>query len=459
MILRNTLFTAAFLFMAWSCTGHSLEIPAPRPAGPGTEGPEQPGEPSGKVVRVASAAEVAALGVAAAGTEIVWSCGTYADQTVTVEAAGTADNPVVLRAEEPGDVRFTGTSRLTVKGSHVVVSGFWWQNPEAVKGKAVITLDRGSEGCTVTGCAITGDATAEAAGIDAKWVSLYGRSHTVSECTFRDKRNMGTLLVVWLEADIVPRHRIVANRFERPVTLYGDDGKAVNGQETIRIGTSDTSMQDAECTVEGNWFYRCHGEQAEIVSNKSCANIYRGNLFEQSRGSLTLRHGNRCLVTGNYFLGDGLDGTGGVRIIGEDHTVENNYMERLRGTGYKTAVCMVRGQKDPALSGYWQVRRATVRRNVIVDCRYAFQVNYGSSTQVEPVVESTIANNVVSLSSSGDYAVNCATDPAPDVEWRDNTIYGGRQSGVNLPAAAEAPKLPDVTGATADIRRNAGVKW
>lgn len=459
MIVRNTLFTAVFLLLTWSCTGHSLEIPAPRPTEPGTEGPEQPGEPSGKVVRVASAADVAALGEVAAGTEIVWGGGTYADEVVTLKSAGTADNPVVLRAEEPGDVRFTGTSRLTIKGSYAEVRGFWWQNPEAVKGKAVITLDRGSEGCTVTDCAITGDATAEAAGIDAKWVSLYGRSHTVSRCTFRDKRNMGTLLVVWLEADIVPRHRIVANHFERPVTLYGDDGKAVNGQETIRIGTSDTSMQDAECTVEDNWFYHCHGEQAEIVSNKSCANIYRGNLFEQSRGSLTLRHGNRCLVTGNYFLGDGLDGTGGVRIIGEDHTVENNYMERLRGTGYKTALCIVRGQKDPALSGYWQVRRATVRRNVIVDCRYAFQVNYGSSTQVEPVVETTIENNVVSLSSSSDYAVNCATDPAPDVTWCDNTIYGGRQSGANLPVAAEAPALPDVTGATAAIRRNAGVKW
>ncbi|MDE6857932.1 MAG: polysaccharide lyase 6 family protein, partial [Alistipes sp.] len=451
--------TSLFLLLAWSCTGHSLEIPAPRPTEPGTQGPEQPGEPSAKVVRVASAADVAALGEVAAGTEIVWSSGTYADQTVTLKSAGTAANPVVLRAEEPGDVRFTGASRLTVKGSYAVVDGFWWQNPEAVKGKAVITLDRGSECCTVEQCAVTGDATAEAAGIDAKWVSLYGRGHTVTRCTFRDKRNMGTLLVVWLEADIVPRHRIVANRFERPVTLCGDDGKPLNGQETIRIGTSDTSMQDAECTVEDNWFYHCHGEQAEIVSNKSCANIYRGNLFEQSRGSLTLRHGNRCLVTGNYFLGDGLDGTGGVRIIGEDHTVENNYMERLRGTGYKTALCLVRGQKDPALSGYWQVRRAVVRRNVIVDCRYAFQVNYGSSTQTEPVVETTIENNTVSLSSSGDYAVNCATNPAPDIEWRGNTIYGGRLSGVSLPIAAEAPTLPDVTGATSEIRRNAGVGW
>ena len=101
-----------------------------------------------------------------------------------------------------------------------------------------------------------------------------------------------------------------------------------------------------------------------------------------------------------------------------------------------------------------------MRRNVAVDCRYAFQVNYGSSSsQSEPVVETTIENNIVSLSSSSDYAVNCATNPAPDIEWRDNTFYGGRQSGVELPTVSVAPALPDVKTAAENIRRGAGVKW
>ncbi len=467
MKMRKLFFIAIFLLLAGSCSGRSFDIPAPRPDDTEepekpepSEQPEQPTEPVAAVVRVSSAAEVAALGKVAAGTEIVWSKGVYADAVVSLECAGTAENPVVFRAEEPGGVRFTGASRLVVKGSEAVVSGFWWQDPTAVKGKAILTLDRGSEGCTVEQCAITGDKTAYAGEIDAKWVSLYGRNHSIAECTFRDKRNMGTLLVVWLEAGIVPRHRIIANRFERPVTLFDADGKPRNGQETIRIGDSQTSMQDAECTVEGNYFYHCHGEQAEIISSKSCANLYRRNLFEECKGSLTLRHGNRCWVTGNYFLGNGMEDTGGVRVIGEDHTVENNYMERLRGTGYRTAICLVRGQRNPALNGYWQVRRAVVRHNIAVDCRYAFQVNYGgNSSQVEPVVETTIEQNIVSLSSASDYAVSCATEPAPDIAWRDNTIYGGKQSGVQLPTVDEAPALPDVKTATENIRRRAGVKW
>ncbi len=149
-----------------------------------------------------------------------------------------------------------------------------------------------------------------------------------------------------------------------------------------------------------------------------------------------------------------------MRVIGEEHTVENNYMERLRGTGYRTAICLVRGQRNPALNGYWQVRWAVVRNNIAVDCRYAFQVNYGgNSSQVEPVVETSIEQNIVSLSSASDYAVNCATEPAPDIVWHDNTLYGGKQSGVQLPTVDEAPALPDVKAATENIRRRAGVKW
>ena len=86
-------------------------------------------------------------------------------------------------------------------------------------------------------------------------------------------------------------------------------------------------------------------------------------------------------------------------------------------------------------------------------------MNYGSSTQVMPVVETVIENNVVSLSSSSDYAVNCSAEPAVDIEWRDNTIYGGRQAGVELPVVSEKPELPRVAGAVENIRRAAGINW
>lgn len=474
MNMRKIISTVLLLTLVLGCSGSDFKIPGVVPPAqpekpeeqpeekPGNpDGPEIPDEPGSPAVKyVSSAAELKALGTLVAGDVVVWRDGTYDAQVATVSGAGTADSPVVLRAETPGGVRFTGTSRLSIGGQHVEASGFWWENPEPVKGKSVVTFAKGSAGCVLADCAVTGDATAEDAATDTKWVSLYGTHNTVRGCTFRDKRNIGCLLVVWLETGIVPEHIIAGNRFERPVTLRDANGKAINGQETIRIGTSDFSMQRAACTVEGNWFYHCHGEQAEIISNKSCGNLYRGNLFVESQGTLTMRHGNGCTASGNYFFGNGMEGTGGIRLIGEDHTVEDNYLHGLAGTGYRTAICMVRGQQSPALNGYWQVKNARVRRNTIVDCKYAFNVNYGSnSDQVAPVVGTLVEGNIVSLSSSSSYAVWCAPTPAPDIEWKNNTLFGGRQSGVSLPAAAAAPALPDVSSAVEAIRKAAGCGW
>lgn len=469
--MRILLFCLLFVSLSLGCTGHELEIPSivppaseDKPEKP-EERPETPEEPTtpeeeGSVIVVKSAEEVANLGTVKAGTQIVWSKGEYANQIVVLKAQGTKDNPVIIKAESYGETIFTGASRIQIKGEYVVVSGLWWRNPEAVKSKAIITLDRGSRGCVVEQCAITGDKTTRKPDIDAKWVSLYGSEHRVESCSFLDKRNMGTLLVVWLEKDgDAPRHRIIRNHFTRPVTLFDEEGNMINGQETIRIGDSSSSMQDAMCTVEGNYFYECHGEQAEIISNKSCSNIYRGNLFERSMGSLTLRHGNRCWVIGNFFLGGGVGNTGGVRIIGDDHTVENNYMQDLQGTGYKSAITLVRGQKDPALSGYWEAKRAMVHSNIIVNCRYGINVNYGSSSQVMPVVECKIEKNIVSLNNPSHYSVNYVEEPEPDVEWSDNTIYGGKQKGISLPTVDTPPTIPDISASITNVRRRAGVSW
>ncbi|WP_418982732.1 polysaccharide lyase 6 family protein [Alistipes sp.] len=454
--MRKILLAALLLVQTVGCSGSDFTIPDPVTP-PAPEKPEEPEKPVVQPVKyVASAAELKALGTLAAGTVVVWRDGSYADVQAELRGAGTAENPVQLRAETPGGVRFTGKSRLNLAGEHLVVSGLWWRDPVPVGGKAVVTFAKGSAACVLRDCAITGDNTPEDAATDTKWVSLYGSENSVVECTFRDKRNIGCLLVVWLETGTTPRHRIAGNSFSRPVSLYGSDGKAINGQETIRIGTSDFSMQQAACTVEENYFYHCHGEQAEIVSNKSCGNLYRRNLFVECRGTLTMRHGNGCTVTGNYFFGNGMDGTGGVRLIGEDHTVEYNYFEGLAGTGYRTAICLVRGQQSPALSGYFQVKNAQVRNNTIFDCKYAFNVNYASSgsDQVMPVVGTTIADNTVVSSM-----VACAATPAPQIAWRDNVLYDCKQSGLTLPAATSAPAKPDVAAAVEAIRSGAGCAW
>ena len=65
----------------------------------------------------------------------------------------------------------------------------------------------------------------------------------------------------------------------------------------------------------------------EIISNKSKGNIYTNNTFRRCRGSLVLRHGSEATVDGNYFLGEDVDGTGGIRITDANHNITNNYIQ------------------------------------------------------------------------------------------------------------------------------------
>ena len=96
-----------------------------------------------KQIFVSSAEELRSLGNIKAGSEVVWRNGDYADVVITINALGTAKKPVIFRAETTGRVRFTGLSRLRIKGKYVIVKGFWWQNPTIEKG-VVVSFDKHS---------------------------------------------------------------------------------------------------------------------------------------------------------------------------------------------------------------------------------------------------------------------------------------------------------------------------
>ena len=82
-----------------------------------------------------------------------------------------------------------------------------------------------------------------------------------------------------------------------------------------------------------------------------------------------MRHGNRCIVRMNRFFGEGRKGTGGVRVIGEDHVVELNEFADLEGTGSRAALSLMNGVLNTPLNGYFQVVRAQIRCNDFSNCR------------------------------------------------------------------------------------------
>lgn len=407
---------------------------------------------------ISSVSELKALSLEP-GDVIVWKDGTYPSVKFTLNAKGTEEKPIVLRSETPGGVIFTGTSGITLSGEYLAAEGFCFNALDTSVKNSILTCAKGSSHCRFSQCRIDGTGSAESV-VDTKWVNLYGSHNEISHCSFIDKRNMGCLLVVWLETGVVPSHTITGNSFTRPYTHYDEKGKARNVQETIRIGTSDYSMQDACCTVTDNYFFQCHGEMAEIISNKSCANVYEGNFFEDCKGSLTLRHGNRCVVRGNYFRSGGLSDVGGVRIIGEDHLVENNVMLNLTGNGYKSALCIVRGESAAALNGYWTVLNPVIRGNVFVDCKNSITVNYSGRSSQDSAPRNVLFDSNVVVSSKSNYvSVYVLDTPTSDLHWKDNLIWGGSQKGASVPQIQAKPTLEDYGEILQEIRSNAGILW
>ncbi|MCX6908693.1 MAG: polysaccharide lyase 6 family protein [Verrucomicrobia bacterium] len=328
------------------------------------------------------------------GDSIVMADGVWKDAEIVFTAKGSAQKPVTLRARTPGKVVLTGQSRLHMGGSHLVVDGLWFKDG-FVKSGSVIEF-RGNpktlaSQCRLTNCAITDYNPPERA-TDYKWCSLYGQNNRVDHCYFAGKTHVGTMLVVWV-GEQPDQHRIDHNHFG-PRPPLGE-----NGGETIRVGTSEVSMNASRTTVEDNLFEHCNGE-VEIISNKSCENVYRRNTFRECAGTLTLRHGNRCEVYDNVFIGNSKKHTGGVRIIGEDHRVFRNHFLNLAGKDTRAAICMMNGIPNSELHGYWQVRRALVTSNTFVRCAQNFVIGYAGKDGTLPPVACVIANNVIAGASA-----------------------------------------------------------
>jgi poly(beta-D-mannuronate) lyase len=362
---------------------------------------------SARDISVADAAAFAETTKAvAAGDTIILQDGAWADARLKIHAEGTAEKPVTIKAQTPGKVVFTGDSRLSVGGAHFVVDGLWFQNPT---GEQAIELRLDSKklasDCRITNCAVTNDAQLLSED-SAQFVSIYGVRNRVDHCYIAGKTTQGTTLVVWLsnEAKDQGKHQIDHNHFGPRQKL----GK--NGGETIRLGDSKTSMQTAACVVEHNLFEKCDGE-AECISNKSCGNLYRFNTFKGVSGTLTLRHGNACRVENNVFLGDKAKGSGGVRIIGEDHVVTGNYFDGLTGDNERSAMCFMLGIPDSVPNGYFQVKRAKVTNNTFVNCEHNILIGMsGDKKATLPPVETEIRGNRIQTGKGGAFEIKCAVD-------------------------------------------------
>jgi len=372
--------------------------------------------------------------------------GTYNDFESSIENEATEDNPIVIKAESVGGVTLTGESQFVFKkSSYITLQGI---NFDCQGDETLVKL----EGCN--NIRITRNVFELETTEPIKWVFiggfwsdntfpfLYPSHHNrIDHNIFQNKKTPGHFITIDGSFEDNGSDEIYYQSQYDTIDYnhFKNNGpRAVNEQESIRIGWSEMSQSSGFTIVEHNLFEDCDGDP-EIVSVKSCDNIIRHNTFSRSYGTLSLRHGNRNTIEGNYFFGGdkpigtspaGSDlYTGGIRIYGTDHLIINNYMEGLNGTRWDAPITLTLGDaidgQSSNLSKHFRAERVTIAFNTLVNNSHGIEIGFDNNNNYSKDLEDiTIANNLITGSENSLVAiVDTDNDQGNNITWISNLMF------------------------------------
>jgi poly(beta-D-mannuronate) lyase len=318
----------------------------------------------GNIYKVKTADEFnKAAASAAPGDEIVIANGSYTGWAVAINGNGTADKPIIIRAENAGKAVFTGEVHQTVlrvSGSYINIKGLKFEGCQLLKDKGGVVLVEltASKYCRMMDCAFNKNT------VNAQFMPIVvvgGKSEhaRINNCSFTNNVNNQDVQVRVGANDVSVYTLIDHNTFmnKDSVTWKGN-----NGGECVQIGQDPILLGNkyAYATVRDNKFVSCNGEP-EVISNKASGNKYINNTFENCHGELVMRGGHECLVDSNKFEG----GTGGIRVNGTGHTITNNQFKGLP-IAIRLMYGMAKGKTDTGF--YIAASGCTVKNNRIKGC-------------------------------------------------------------------------------------------
>lgn len=330
-----------------------------------------------------------------AGDSIVWNTGLHKNVFMEIDEEG-----LIVTADVPGSVVFSGASKVEIEADGVVLSGFQFVGGDI--GQDHVISNRGSD-VLITEINIQSYKSFKYLIVDEN-----SRRTTISHCNFEDRINLADQNILSILVDDEPGyHKIQYCSFRN---FRGSGGDM--GIEPIRIGVSSQAHLDSRTIVEYCYFESCDGD-GEIISNKAAQNVIRYNTFiNNTKAELVLRHGDEAVVYGNFFL----DNMGGIRVReGQSHFIYNNYFSGLTSR----AIYLQNESSDPLDSIH-------IYFNTIVDSE-PVRLNTSGSNPPQHVF---LANNIFANPRSSIF-----NSPTGTEQWLGNIALGNlgmdESEGVN----------------------------
>ncbi|MBJ7260126.1 MAG: hypothetical protein JHD33_11365, partial [Chthoniobacterales bacterium] len=128
-----------------------------------------------------------ALKSAQPGDVLVLAKGEWKDEALEITKGGTAEKPLTIRAESPGETILTGTSSLRIKAPHIVVDGLYFTRGSLAADDASVIHFLSHHG-TVKNTAIV-DFNPEKFEDEYYWVFFEGDDNLVERSYFKGKNN------------------------------------------------------------------------------------------------------------------------------------------------------------------------------------------------------------------------------------------------------------------------------
>ncbi len=316
------------------------------------------------------------------GDTLIIKNGTYDSVKINLSCKGDLKNNITIQAES-NKVIFKGTPNIQISGCFIKVIGITFdklkKHPNTIQ---IMGSNNRVSQCSFLNYNFVHDHI----------INVQDTYHRIDNCLFKNITQAGLCIFLYRPTPIENYILIDNNTFCDRLSVKG----ATNGLEIIRIGTSDQSLSSSKTMVINNMLINCNGE-VEAISVKCCDNIIFGNQILNSTGTITLRHGNNNSVVKNIIDGNNKANSGGVRIIGNNHLILQNFISNIKSVedDINVAICVCNGQPKPELNGYWTPHDCIIKKNIIYKCSLGFGIGCKvKSDSIDKPINISICDNI-----------------------------------------------------------------